>query len=594
MIVPRFTWEKVKFQPFRFFIIWLMSFLFFLMPLVSSLIVREIFNDLQGIPQSRIDIWTLVAIFFVVNIIQIIMDVAWVVIMYTFLISIRILLRKNMLIGIFRQSGAVPPSYSSGESISRFRRDAEEVAYFPISMADLLNFFLFGLIAFFLMFSINSEITVFVFVPFTLVVVIIQLFRKKLTQYRNERRKATGRVTGAIKEIFGSIQSIKVSGAEKNTLGYFKEVNEKRGNAAIKDESFGALLAAIRMMLIFFATAIMLVLTATPMINKEFTIGDFALFIYLLDWVTGFINYAGESIARYHRVTVSYERMIRLMKGDSPKIQKGDLLAKQDLFIKEQFPEIQPILKNQGDILKSIEVKNLSYQYPNSTQGISNINFTLKQGSLTVITGRVGSGKSTLIRTFLGLLPQGDGDIYWNELNVEDPSEFFIPPLVAYTSQVPNLYSDTIKENLLLGISEEIVDIDTAIRMSVFDQDLDELDDGLKTMIGPKGVKLSGGQRQRLAAARMIAKKTELLVFDDLSSALDVETEERLWNQFFSESLGTFLVVSHRPAVLQRADNIMVLKKGKIVGQGKLEELLTNCEEMQHLWSGDLEPNDLE
>ena len=218
----------------------------------------------------------------------------------------------------------------------------------------------------------------------------------------------------------------------------------------------------------------------------------------------------------------------------------------------------------------------------------------MKQGSLTVITGRVGSGKSTLIRTFLGLLPQGDGDIYWNELNVEDPSEFFIPPLVAYTSQVPNLYSDTIKENLLLGISEEIVDIDTAIRMSVFDQDLDELDDGLKTMIGPKGVKLSGGQRQRLAAARMIAKNTELLVFDDLSSALDVETEERLWNQFFSESLGTFLVVSHRPAVLRRADNIMVLKKGKIVGQGKLEELLANCEEMQHLWSGDLEPNDLE
>jgi ATP-binding cassette subfamily B protein len=589
MSVLRFNWEKVKFQPLRYFITWLMSFLFFLMPLVSSLIVREIFNDLQGISQTKIDIWTLVLIFFVVNVIQLIMDVAWVVIMYTFLVSIRILLRKNMLIGIFRQYGAVPPSYSSGESISRFRRDAEEAAYFPIAMADLLNFFIFGLIAFFLMFSINSDVTVFVFVPFTLVVIVIQLFRKKLTQYRNERRKATGRVTGAIKEIFGSIQSIKVAGAEKNTLGYFKKVNAKRGNAAIKDESFGALLAGIRMLLIFFATSIMLVLTATPMINKEFTIGDFALFIYLLEWVTGFINYAGESIARYHRVTVSYERMIRLMKGKSPKIKESDLLTHQDLYVKNPFPVINPILKKEKDILRTIAVKDLSYQYPNSTQGIKNINFTITQGSLTAITGRVGSGKSTLIRTFLGLLPIAEGNIVWNDYEVEDVSEYFIPPRVAFTSQVPNLYSDTIKENLVLGISEEVVDIETAIRMSVFDQDLADLDDGLQTMIGPKGVKLSGGQRQRLAAARMIAKKPELLVFDDLSSALDVETEERLWNQFFSESMGTYLVVSHRPSVLRRADNIVVLKNGEIVGQGKLENLLTNCEEMQRLWSGELE-----
>jgi ATP-binding cassette subfamily B protein len=129
------------------------------------------------------------------------------------------------------------------------------------------------------------------------------------------------------------------------------------------------------------------------------------------------------------------------------------------------------------------------------------------------------------------------------------------------------------------------------LKLSVFDQDLDDFDNGLDTVIGPKGVKLSGGQRQRLAAARMISRRPELLVFDDLSSALDVETEERLWKQFFSESLGTYLVVSHRPAVLRRADNIIVLKQGKVVGQGKLTELLDSCEEMSHLWEGDQSQN---
>ena len=135
-----------------------------------------------------------------------------------------------------------------------------------------------------------------------------------------------------------------------------------------------------------------------------------------------------------------------------------------------------------------------------------------------------------------------------------------------------------------------------AIQLGVLEKDLPTLEKGLETVVGPRGVKLSGGQIQRSAAARMFIRPAELLVFDDMSSALDVQTEQLLWErlsearQTTGNSLGiqTCLVVSHRRSVLSRADQIIVLKSGRCEAAGTLNELLSSCEEMQRLWAGDL------
>ena len=132
--------------------------------------------------------------------------------------------------------------------------------------------------------------------------------------------------------------------------------------------------------------------------------------------------------------------------------------------------------------------------------------------------------------------------------------------------------------------------MDRTIRLAVMEQDLAELEYGLNTMLGAKGVRISGGQRQRAAAARMFVRDPELLVFDDLSSALDVETEKTLWERVFDRSDATCLVVSHRKAALRRADHIVVLRDGHVEAEGQLDELLGSCEEMQRLWHGDLAP----
>ncbi|MEW6736099.1 MAG: ABC transporter ATP-binding protein, partial [Acidobacteriota bacterium] len=249
-----------------------------------------------------------------------------------------------------------------------------------------------------------------------------------------------------------------------------------------------------------------------------------------------------------------------------------------------QPSEIVYISKTAEHCFEKLMVKRLAYRYPDSENGIGDISFSLERGSFTVITGRIGSGKTTLLHVLLGLLPKESGKLYWNNEIIEDAAAFLRPPRCAYTPQVPYLFSETIKENILLGLPEERVNLSKAIFHAVLEQDLKQMPNGLDTMVGQKGMRLSGGQAQRVAAARMFIRDSELLIFDDLSSALDTETEQIFWQRLLQLQGITCLAISHRRPTLMRADNVILLKDGRMEAQGSLEQLLKECVEMQQLW----------
>jgi ATP-binding cassette, subfamily B, bacterial len=148
------------------------------------------------------------------------------------------------------------------------------------------------------------------------------------------------------------------------------------------------------------------------------------------------------------------------------------------------------------------------------------------------------------------------------------------------------LQSMSLRDNITLGQPDDDQKLQNVLYQAVLEQDIATLENGPDTLIGPKGVKLSGGQVQRAAAARMFFTEAELMVFDDLSSALDVDTEHRFWERIFKQKKFTYLAVSHSRTALRLADNIIVLKNGAIDAHGKLNDLMESCEEMQFLWKG--------
>jgi ATP-binding cassette, subfamily B, bacterial len=552
------------------------------LPLIPGLLTRRYFDSLEA-GTAGANIATIVVLFLAYGIGRLVMMVLGMWNDAHLGFRLESLLRRNMIERMYELPGAQSVEDSPGESITRFREDIEHVEEAHGWTADAAGAIVFAIVAVGVLSRIDARMTLLVFAPLVIVIGIAERFGTRIRRYRLEAREATGAVTGAIGELFASVQSVKVAGAERSMVAHIDKLSEHRRKLMVKDRTLSAALESVFWNVLYIGTALILILSADSMSSGSLSLGEFALFVYFLDYVTDAVYFIGLFITRFKQAGVSFERMLGFMRGS----HWSELVRERDLSLTGEPPHVAATPPDAYEPLQTLKVSGLSYHYPGTSLGVDDVSLTLNRGDFVVITGKIGSGKTTLLRALLGLVDATEGEIYWNGEAVIDRAEFFTPPRSAYTPQVPSLFSMSLRDNLLLGMQLTDDDLARAAYAAVLEDDILEMPQRLETMVGPRGMRLSGGQIQRTAAARMFLREPDLLVFDDLSSALDINTELTLWDRLRSDHDGvTSLVVSHRRPALAMATSIVVLDNGAISAVGNVESLLDSSRLFRDLWVG--------
>ena len=252
--------------------------------------------------------------------------------------------------------------------------------------------------------------------------------------------------------------------------------------------------------------------------------------------------------------------------------------TKRVLEISDRKPEVNNDLAEYDfEFNDSIEFKNFNFSYDDKNV-LENINFKINKGETIGIVGKTGSGKTTLIKQLLRLYPVEKGSLLLDNQGIEKYYDYSVREKMGYAPQEYQLFSKTIKENILFYRENLENNLEQALVQSDIKKDIESFKDGINTLVGENGISLSGGQKQRLGIARAILANPDILILDDSLSAVDANTEKTIIENIKNHRQGkTNIIVSHRISAVRHADKILVLENGEVLSEGSHEELLEKC-----------------
>lgn len=448
----------------------------------------------------------------------------------------------------------------TGDLMSRLTGDLEAIRMFiGFGFAQLLNLVLMVTFGSIMMFTISWQLTLVTLVAMPFLVVAALKFESKIHPAFQEMRLALSSLTTAVQENITGVRTVKSFAREPHEVDKFSERNERYKTNQIFASSLWARYFPMMELFANISVVILLAVGGGMVIKGSMTVGELAAFFTLIWYIIGPLWGIGFHINNYTQSKASGERVLELLNQPI------------DVEDRERAVDLVP-----SEVKGHVVFDNVTFAYGNKMAAVKDINLDARPGSVIGLLGGTGSGKSTIIQLLMHAYNVNQGSIKLDGVNINDIKVRSLRSQIATVFQETFLFSSSIRNNISYGMKnvsmEEIVRVAKLAKAHDF---IMEMKDGYDTIVGERGMGLSGGQKQRIAIARALLKDPKILILDDATSAVDMETEHEIQSGFQEVMNGrTTFIIAHRISSLRHADEILVLDEGRVVQRGKHNDLI--------------------
>lgn len=453
-------------------------------------------------------------------------------------------------------------THSTGDLMNRIADDVSKVRMYTgpalmyfINLAAVLGFSIF------FMFKASPKLTLVALAPLPILAIAIYLVNTIINKKSERIQSLLSDLTANAQESYSGIRVIKSFVQEKAMMGFFKKNSDSYKDNALSLAKTEAIYFPSMALLIGFSTLITIMVGSLDVVNNVAgaSVGRIAEFVMYIQMLTFPVSAIGWTASMTQRAATSQRRI-------------------------NEFLHTEPTIKNEVDALKpsldgNINLVNVDFVYPHTgINALKDFSLQINKGEKIAVVGRTGSGKSSMAQLLLHMYEPQKGIINFDGIPVNKIDTDFLRTQISYVPQDVFLFSETVSNNIRFGLDNatEAAVVEAAKQASIHSE-IEKFKDGYKTMIGERGVTLSGGQKQRISIARALLKDPKIVIFDDCLSAVDARTEkEIIGNLYRFLEDKTAIIITHRIFSLFEFDKIIVLDNGKIVEQGRHEDLLAH------------------
>ncbi|EAE2451786.1 ABC transporter ATP-binding protein [Listeria monocytogenes] len=467
-------------------------------------------------------------------------------------------MRRDLFSHLQKQPFGFYDNQKTGKLMSRMTTDLfeiGEVAHHGPEDVFISIMSLFG--AFFLMLNINVKLAISTFILVPILTVLIVYFNKRMTKVTTGIFKDLGNFNAGVENAISGVRVVQAFANEPHEKGRFRVLNQAYRQSKLMFYKVMGLSFSFNYFLMRLISLFALLFGAYFTINGEISYGEFVGFILLTNVFIRPIEKINNVIESYPKGFAGFKRFLEVMDTE-PTIQDEK--------------DAKPAKAFRGDIAYN----HVSFEYSDGKNVLNHINLSIKAGETVAFVGPSGAGKTTICNLLPRFYDVSAGEI---TIDGENIKRFTLPSLRAQIGVVQQdvfLFSGTVRENIAYGkLDASDEEIEHVVKLAHLSKVVEEMPDGLDTIIGERGVKLSGGQKQRLAIARMFLKNPPILILDEATSALDTETEQVIQASLEELAEGrTTLIIAHRLATIKHADRIIVVNETGIAETGTHDELL--------------------